>query len=364
MKNIEHTSLWASLAMYAACLFFPAFYIGITHEPQGSLSLLLMGWVGLLEGHFSWFANLCYLVAILNYRRPDVSAGVGFMALFIALTFLFHDDIMVSAAPAYKKIVGYGYGYFLWVTAIGLFSIAQLMKALPRNSPPEGLFARSFFCAGWLGVCIGLFIYHFYLREGSTHSLEQERSRVFSESCENAKYAIFMRDEKADSIFFDPDRGVEITQWEDGTWHVGFVGRQGAGKLNSGMIRYYEKAERNNSKTARYRRFYPNHEGTEVDAIQSSHSVVTKTRDLAESLNIYAAHIVIRNLESSQVVAETRYVLDKTNGRFCNGVDGGKEFSTSRFVTDALNLQRDHPSIQDWPEAGSEHSVNEGNFGR
>ena len=69
MDKIKHKCLWFSLALYATGFAFPAYYIGNTHEPQNSSSLLLMGWLGPLDGHFSWFANLFFLSLYLSIKK-------------------------------------------------------------------------------------------------------------------------------------------------------------------------------------------------------------------------------------------------------------------------------------------------------
>jgi hypothetical protein len=348
MKENRDMGIWISIALYALCLAFPAYYIGDAHEPQNSLSLLMMGWLGILDGHFSWFANLFYLLALIKYKKPNVSAGFGLLALILALSFLTHARIIVSEAPSYKDIVGYGYGYFFWVAAIGQLSLAQLLKISFKNSPPKGPAIKGIFYLGWFAICTSTFIYHYYLKEGSQNSLEQERDKVFFESCKTAKYAIYVKNEKTDSIYFHPDWGVEIKKWKDGKWHFGGIGVQGLGKLNSGMLKFYETADRNYAETGTYRRFYPkDHKGLEANSIESTHSVITERRDLAKNLNIHESHIIIKNVKNHQVIAEVKYVFDRTNGRFCDGRQDIDYFSTSKFVIDALNLEREYKSIYD-----------------
>ncbi len=348
MKENRDMGIWISIALYALCLAFPAYYIGEAHEPQNSFSLLLMGWLGPLDGHFSWLANLFYLLALIMYKKPNVSVGFGLLALILALSFLSHKRIIVSEAPTYKNIVGYGYGYFFWVAAIGQLSLTQLLSINFKNSPPKGTTIKSIFYLGWLAVCTSIFVYHYYLKENSQNTLEQERYRVFSDSCKTAKYAIFIKNEKTDSIYFHPDWGVEIKKWKDGKWHLGGAGVQGLGKLNSGMLKFYEADDRNYAETGTYRRFYPkDHKGLETDSIESTHSVITERRDLVKNLNIFESHIIIKNMKNNQVIAEAKYVFDRTNGRFCDGRHGTDYFSTSKFVIEALNLEREYTSIYD-----------------
>jgi len=347
MKEIRYIGIWTSIALFAACLAFPAYYIGDAHKPQYSFFALLMGWLGPIQGHFSWFANLFYLLGLIKYKKPNVSAGFGFLALILALSFLTDERIIVNEAPTYKLIVGYGYGYFLWVAAIGQLAIAQLLNMFFKDSFPRSLALKSIFYLVWMGVCTSTFIFHYYLKEGSQNAFDQGRNRIFSESCKSAKYAVLVESEKTSSIFFDPDWGVEIRK-NFGKWHMTRGAVLGPVKLKKGMLKFYEVADRDFTETGKYRRFYQkDRKGLEADSIESRHSVITERRELAKNSIIYESHTIIKNLKSNQVVAEVKYVFDRTNGRFCDGREDSDYFSTSEFVIDALNLEREYPSGYD-----------------
>jgi hypothetical protein len=120
---------WLSLVLYALALLGPGFYFGGSREPWEAYLLLLTGWLGLAYGHFSWLANPAFLIAQLMYRTRDRSLRACTVALLLALSFLLHRTIAVSEAPTYASIVGYGWGYYLWVLSIAVLGASHLVGA-------------------------------------------------------------------------------------------------------------------------------------------------------------------------------------------------------------------------------------------
>jgi len=127
--KINNVHVPISVLCYLACLTLPAYYIGAQFEPQMAYAALMIGWLGPLDGHFSWYANPLFLLALIFVNRPQRSSTLGFIAFALAVSFLFHKNIIVSEAPTYEVIISYGWGYGLWVTSLAVFSIGQLLRA-------------------------------------------------------------------------------------------------------------------------------------------------------------------------------------------------------------------------------------------
>ena len=111
---------WLSLLCFVICLFFPAYYAGIDALPGSSLFLLLLGWLGPLDGHYSWFANPVYGIALilgLLRQHPRLTAALSGLSLCIALTFLLNKEILINEAGHQARIVAYGWGYWLGLAA-------------------------------------------------------------------------------------------------------------------------------------------------------------------------------------------------------------------------------------------------------
>jgi hypothetical protein len=95
------------------------------HDPKTSspgFYLLLLGPIGVFYGIFEWLANPVLLAAwVFSFAgKNKIAMLLGILASALMLSFLFRHTIVASEAPTYKKIVGYGAGYWLWLTSAGL----------------------------------------------------------------------------------------------------------------------------------------------------------------------------------------------------------------------------------------------------
>lgn len=128
----------ASILLYIACLFFSGFYIRTAQQPYGgaSLYLLAMGWLGILGGHFSWFANPLYFIAIgIRRKRNGLSLVLSIFSLLLALSFLIHNRIITDEGGGTGAITAYGFGYYLWVISILLLVFSNLNTFTINKTP-------------------------------------------------------------------------------------------------------------------------------------------------------------------------------------------------------------------------------------
>jgi hypothetical protein len=56
--------------------------------------------------------------------KNKIALLLGSLASALMLAFLFRQTIIASEAPTYAKIIGYGAGYWLWVTS-GVLEMAS-----------------------------------------------------------------------------------------------------------------------------------------------------------------------------------------------------------------------------------------------
>jgi hypothetical protein len=88
--------------------------------------LLLLGPIGVLYGIFEWLANPVLLAAwVFSFAgKNKIALLLGIVASALMLAFLFRHTIVASEAPTYKQIVGYGAGYWLWLTSAALIIVS------------------------------------------------------------------------------------------------------------------------------------------------------------------------------------------------------------------------------------------------
>jgi hypothetical protein len=88
--------------------------------------LLLLGPFGVFYGIFEWLANPVLLAAwVFSFAgKNKIALLLGVVASALMLAFLFRHTTVASEAPTYAKIIGYGAGYWLWLTRAGLVMVS------------------------------------------------------------------------------------------------------------------------------------------------------------------------------------------------------------------------------------------------
>jgi hypothetical protein len=336
--KINNIHIPISLLCYLACLALPGYYIGERFEPQMAYAALMIGWLGPLDGHFSWYANPLFLLALLYANRPQRSSVLGFIALALAISFLFHKKIIVSEAPTYKTIMSYGWGYGLWVTSLAVFSIGQLLRAL-------GAEGRQITIASFSSCSLLLAGYttYYFAGDNSLFSIRTERNQEFQKRCASSGERIFKRTNDVRGIFFDPDWQWEIFFNRDkpSFKYIGGAGVLGLGHLNSGHLLFYETRDRKDpSSYVKY--VLGDHKGIPIDRLESEYAVITNHYEIPARLNISGATVTIKDLRDNSIVATSTFFVENESGKFCGNPRG--HFSTSIFMTEVLNLTRKYPT--------------------
>lgn len=113
-----------SVVVFAASLTQNCYNIE-AHNPKASspgLYLLLIGPIGVFYGIFEWLANPVLLAAwVFSFAgKNKIALLLGIVASALMVAFLFRHTIVASEAPTYAKIIGYGVGYWLWLTSAWL----------------------------------------------------------------------------------------------------------------------------------------------------------------------------------------------------------------------------------------------------
>lgn len=142
-----------SIFLFLASLTQDCFYIDRPDDPRAwanGFGLLLVGWLGVLTGIYSWLANPTLLIAWLAMWSPAhrrYAIGSASIALLMMLSFLFHQDIMSDEAGNRSRITHYGPGYWLWIGSAVLALSASCFQSrntdrfeLPHGRLPLGDF--------------------------------------------------------------------------------------------------------------------------------------------------------------------------------------------------------------------------------
>lgn len=128
--------IWASIAIFAVSLFFNGFYLESDNPTAWSscFGLLLIGWLGIVDGMIAWFANPLLAASWLLFhwaRTRKISLWLAIAALLVALSFLLVSDVMRDENSNRARISAYGLGYWLWLSSItvAIFGCALGVRA-------------------------------------------------------------------------------------------------------------------------------------------------------------------------------------------------------------------------------------------
>lgn len=312
------------MCLFLLSLCFTPFFVSDVQRPYGdpAISLLAMGWLGVIGGHFSWFANPLYLIAVI-YRNKNhqLAFFYTFLSLLFAMSFLLHKQILVDEGGGSQFITSYGYGYFLWLLSIVIMLFSQLsnLHTLSIRACKIVLISNVVYLATVIAMVV-MFANHYYLSETSHHKLVTERNIFFKLNCPNAVERFYNKPREVNGIYFS-----------DNNYRLNAIGY-----FNSGYISFYEtNNDKSNGKPyIRFSKGSPN--GQEVDHINSEYSVVYNniTSDLRKELGIHGANILVIDNSNNHVIASNTFyeshVLSSVNDFKC-----GKYHS---FVGDALIL--------------------------
>lgn len=116
-----------SVALFAACLTFNGYYT--TRGSANGGLLLVVGWLGLASWEAAWLANPVLVFAVVAYVRRRYRQAIirSAVAICLMLSFLLTGKVIVSEAPTYAEVTGYGLGYGLWVSSGTMLLVGALV---------------------------------------------------------------------------------------------------------------------------------------------------------------------------------------------------------------------------------------------
>lgn len=100
------------------------------------INLLLLGWIGPLAGIFSWYANpfFLYVCRKLLSKSSGTPTTAAALSVLLASTMFFYERIPLGGGGSPVSIYGYGWGAFLWYSAILLAAAALGVRRLEQGN--------------------------------------------------------------------------------------------------------------------------------------------------------------------------------------------------------------------------------------
>ncbi|MDB5335220.1 MAG: hypothetical protein JWN70_839 [Planctomycetaceae bacterium] len=143
--TVNGMSLAVSIILFLVSLTQDGYYIDRPEDPRAwapCIGLLLIGWLGVLEGVWAWLANPALAVAwLLMLTKPGRISQIilAVLATGLALSFLLYPEILANEAGGRTRITGYGAGYWLWISSMVTAAVGAtgaMIFQSPRSASP------------------------------------------------------------------------------------------------------------------------------------------------------------------------------------------------------------------------------------
>jgi hypothetical protein len=123
-----------SCLLYLGSLCLPCIDLaGVRANPVYGIFLLLIGWLGILDNVYAWYANplLLLILCLLILKQYRWALLAGIPCLVLAYSTLLMREMTVNEAGGRQRIVGYGSGFYLWLASctIPVLTAAILFRA-------------------------------------------------------------------------------------------------------------------------------------------------------------------------------------------------------------------------------------------
>ncbi|MCW1148549.1 hypothetical protein [Flavobacterium lacisediminis] len=103
-------------------------------EPADSIAshafiAFLTGWLNFMGPGISWFANPLLIISwiLLLNNKIKFSLISSFISVLFCLSFLLFNKIALDEAVNYGEILGYGTGYWFWLTSCIIALIGSIL---------------------------------------------------------------------------------------------------------------------------------------------------------------------------------------------------------------------------------------------
>ncbi|MFZ5841905.1 MAG: hypothetical protein ACOY3E_03310 [Pseudomonadota bacterium] len=147
-KALVEAGLYHYLAALSVCLWLASLFMnGFTfydeRQAYSGFKILLIGWTGIFDLRFAWFANPLYFVGLILLKENSKSSTVILsLSLVIALDMFRFDRVYFNEAGHGADIYGLASGAYIWLASIFIASAASLTKTLNSDHKNESAVAK------------------------------------------------------------------------------------------------------------------------------------------------------------------------------------------------------------------------------
>ena len=126
-------------AAFVLSLMLPAFLFQFD-KPLRGMTVLLLGWWGLITGEVGWFGNLAFFYALwATITGHEFGAKVASTVAFILALTSFHAKEWYFSEAGGTPILSHGSGFYMWLFAFLILLLANwLFSKSGREAAPSG----------------------------------------------------------------------------------------------------------------------------------------------------------------------------------------------------------------------------------
>ncbi|MDO8342952.1 MAG: hypothetical protein Q7T48_07125 [Cellvibrio sp.] len=152
-----------ALGLWIFSLFFSGLVLYYEQQHISGFEILLTGWLSPLDGNFSWYANIFFLLCVFYLfigRTPKICALI---AALLSLDTFRYSMLTMNEGGHSTPIYGYGWGAIIWLISIcAIFIAIDLKQNELKKATGEQKGNKIFLIIGFILLVsvVGLSIYH------------------------------------------------------------------------------------------------------------------------------------------------------------------------------------------------------------
>ncbi len=333
--NTSRHGIGLSLALFLCSLPLSGYYTGPTQQDNYAFALLLTGWMGVFNAHFSWLANPLYFWAVKRHKAdPRGSALLAILAFAVALEFLVHRKILIDGNGGTATITGVGWGYLIWLLSFLTLAYSSTIRIDIKNKGADYfLLLLMAFTTIWFG-------YKYYISNDNHATLVSQRDQQFSALCNQAGEKFYAKPSTPISgIFFSEDGGNGYRNFTLGRYGV----KESSIFSSRGLpqIPLVEMPNLSPHASTPYLRDEGDSGKQEaVTDLKSNYFVIISnlSEKLPSKLALEGRAIYVYEKNKKEPLATSIYATSQNDRRFCGQIYNGS-FSEIDFIFRALKLR-------------------------
>lgn len=135
-KKVRLVFIILSISLFIFSLFRNCYLVD-NKETVGSIGLiaLLFGIFNASQSFVVWFANPIYFISIiLFYKDKKTSRATSFLSVFLGLSFLILNKVLINEGGTVGQVEEYLSGYWFWIASFIVLFFGSVVNFLDKEN--------------------------------------------------------------------------------------------------------------------------------------------------------------------------------------------------------------------------------------